>query len=150
MLSKPSSYVIEHCISFTISLTSSWTAFSLFPTISLSVSLSSHYCATWTAHSQEPRGSSSSAAVGWGIWGEKWEIPTACPGLLFASSLSWLMPLHNSIYLCPLSFPICKITTECLGDKGTEMKTNYYYGLFLTNAQGLKPLNSSNSFFSPI
>lgn len=27
------------------------------------------------------------------------------------------------------------------------MKTNYYYCLFLTNAQGLKPLNGSNYFF---
>lgn len=70
-----------------------------------------------------------------------------CPGLLFASSLSWLVPLHNFIYLCPLCFPICKITTGCLGNKGTEMKTNYYYCLCLTNAQGLKPLNGSNYFF---
>lgn len=27
------------------------------------------------------------------------------------------------------------------------MKTNYYYYLCLTNAQGLRPLNGNNSFF---
>ena len=130
MMSKPFTYVTGHCVSFTVSLTSSWTAFSFLPTIPLSVSLPSHYCAIRTAHFQEPSGSSSSAGVGRGVRAEdsgRVQLPRqpTVQVLLFASSLSWLVPLHNSIYLCLLCFPICKITTGDWGNKGTEMKTNY-------------------------
>lgn len=139
------SSIAFHLLSF---LTPSWTAFSLFPTIYLFL------CLLTTELSELPIPKSQEVAVlqlqqdeGFEQRSERSQLPGQLPvQVCFLLHLCpGLVPLHNFIYFC-LLFPICKIT-ECLGNKGTEMKTNYYYCLFLTNAQGLKPLNGSNSFF---
>lgn len=75
----------------------------------------------------------------------QWESPAAkatnCPGVAFCSI---------SVVACvfaQLCSPICKTAPRDLRNKGTEMKTSYYYCLHLTNAHGLRAINGSNSFY---
>lgn len=69
------------------------------------------------------------------------------------SRCCFLLRLGPVLCLCTAPFtsarfvsPPVKLLPGDLGNKGTEMKTNYYYCLHLTNAQGLRPLNGNNSF----